>query len=245
MSMNPASSTGGASKLRLYELALQNGRSASPFVWRIRYALAHKGVEFESEYLGFREIPQRFGGRFKTVPIIEHGETSMNESWDIAEYIDRSFPGRPLFTSPAEKASVRLIDQWFTQEVLRRLFRLYILDVHNAAHPEDRPYFRQSREQGFLRGRTLEDFTANRAALVPEVREALKPLRAHLATFKFLGGSEPNYADYIVLGTFIWVFSVGTLPCLKADDGLRSYLDRGFDLYGGLARDSRMPLSFE
>jgi hypothetical protein len=36
------------SKVRLYELALANGRSASPFVWRIRYALAHKGIGFET-----------------------------------------------------------------------------------------------------------------------------------------------------------------------------------------------------
>ena len=31
-------------QVRLYELVLENGRSASPFVWRIRYALAHKGL---------------------------------------------------------------------------------------------------------------------------------------------------------------------------------------------------------
>ncbi len=57
----------------MYELRLGNGRSASPFVWRIRYALAHTGLPFESELLGFREIPVRFAGRFKTVPVIERG----------------------------------------------------------------------------------------------------------------------------------------------------------------------------
>ena len=56
-------------KVRLYELVLENGRSASPYVWRIRYALAHKGVPFESVPLGFTEIPKVFGGRFKTVPL--------------------------------------------------------------------------------------------------------------------------------------------------------------------------------
>jgi glutathione S-transferase len=229
------------SKVRLYELALENGRSASPFVWRIRYALAHKGIAFESEYLNFREIPTRFEGRFKTVPIIEHGETSLNESWDIAEYLDKAFPDAPpLFSSEAERATVRLMDEWFTAEVLRRLFRMYILDVHDSAHPLDRPYFRESREQGFLRGRTLEDFTADRASQIPAVRDALKPLRAHLSKNAYVGGSAPNYADYIVLGAFIWVASVGTLPCLSRDDSLLGYLERGFDLYEGMARDARM-----
>ena len=35
-------------KIRLYELVLENGRSASPYVWRIRYALAHKGLPCET-----------------------------------------------------------------------------------------------------------------------------------------------------------------------------------------------------
>jgi glutathione S-transferase len=164
-------------QIRLYELALENGRSASPFVWRIRYALAHKGLPFESEYLGFRDIPAKFAGRFKTVPVIECGDTMMAESWDIAEYLDRAYPDHPaLFSGPAELAMVRLTDQWFTAEVL------YILDVHDAAHPKDRPYFRQSREQGFLRGRSLEDFAADRLSRLPALREALAPLRAHISS---------------------------------------------------------------
>ncbi len=89
-------STSSANALRLYELALQDGRSASPFVWRIRYALAHKGLPYETVKLGFSEIPTAFGGRFKTVPILEHGDTAMAESWDIAEYLDHAFPERPL-----------------------------------------------------------------------------------------------------------------------------------------------------
>lgn len=54
-------------KVRLYELVLENGRSASPYVWRIRYALAHKGVSSESVPVGFTEVSRIMGGRFKTV----------------------------------------------------------------------------------------------------------------------------------------------------------------------------------
>ena len=227
-------------KIKLYELALGNGRSASPFVWRIRFALAHKGLPFESEFLGFRDIPARFAGRFKTVPVIECGDVMMAESWDIAEYLDRAYPEQPLFGSPAELSMVRLTDQWFTAEVMRKLFRIFLLDVHDAAHPLDQPYFRQSRENGFLRGRTLEDFTADRLSRLPALRESLAPLRAHLAKFPFLGGANPNFADYIVIGAFIWVGSVATVPPLQADDALLPYIERGLDLYGGLGRDPRM-----
>jgi glutathione S-transferase len=248
--MSPAShGIGGETppaKTKLYELVLENGRSASPFVWRIRYALAHKGIAFESVPLGFTDIAQAFGGRFKTVPVIKHGDTMLGESWDIAEYLDREFLGEPaLFSSLAERAMVRLMDAWFSAEVMRKMFRVYVLDIHNAARPEDRPYFRQSREAR-LKGTTLEACTADRAAQLPAIRAALTPLRSQLSRFPFLGGSAPNYADYIALGAFQWVASVSTLPLLaRSDDTLRTWLDRGFDLYGGLGRDPEIKPLFE
>jgi glutathione S-transferase len=233
-------------KVRLYELVIENGRSASPFVWRIRYSLAHKGLPFESVPLGFTDIAKQFGGRFKTVPIIEDGVTAMNESWDIADYLDRAFPDRPpLFCSESERATVRLLDSWLTSDILRKMFRIYALDIHNAARPTDRPYFRSSRER-WLKGTTLEDYTADRADQLLKLREALQPMRSHLAHYSFLGGSRPNYADYCALGLFQWVASVSTLPMLATDDhALRSWIDRGFDQYEGLGRDSRLQPLFE
>jgi glutathione S-transferase len=238
--------TPAADKVRLYELVLENGRSASPYVWRIRYALAHKGVPFECVPIGFTEIPKVFGGRFKTVPVIEHGGTMLAESWDIADYLERAFPSLPpIFSGPAEYAMVRLMDTWFSAEILRKMFRLYVLDVHNAARPEDRPYFRQSRE-AYLKGTSLEEFTAERAAALPALRETLMPLRTQLSRCPFLGGSAPNYADYIALGAFHWVASVSTLPLLAhSDDALRRWLDTGFNLYGGIGLDPRMKPLFE
>jgi glutathione S-transferase len=228
--------TSTTAKTRLYELVLQNGCSLSPYVWRIRYALAHKGIPHETVALGFTEIPATFGGRFKTLPVLEHGDTLMAESWDIAQYLDGAFPDRP--------ALVRLSDAWFSSEIIRKMFGIYVLDIHNAARPEDRPYFRRTREQR-LKGVPLEEYAADRASRLPALRDALNPLRAQLSRYPYLGGAAPNYADYIALGAFLWIASVSTLPMLAHDDTLRSWLDRGFDLYGGLGRDPRLQPLFE
>jgi glutathione S-transferase len=229
----------------LYELALQDGRSASPFVWRIRFALAHKGIPYETVYVGFTEIPKIFGGKFKTVPILEHGNTVLNESWDIVEYLDKTFPDKPLlFNTPEEHSLVKFTEAWFVGEVLRKMFRVYVKDVHDAARPQDRPYFRESREKN-MKGQTLESFTADRAAHLPAIRVALAPLRQHLQKSAFLGGAKPNYADYIALSGFYWAASAGTIPLLERDDSLRDYLSRGFDLYGGIAREPGIKPLFE
>jgi glutathione S-transferase len=232
---------------RLYELVLENGLSASPFVWRIRYALAHKGLPFESVPLGFTDIPKVFAGRCKTVPVLGEDDRLIVDSWDIVDYLERTYPDQPaLFCGPGEYAMVRLFDSCFALGVMRQFFYLYALDIHNAAGPGDRGYFRESREQRFLKGTSLEACVAGRETRLPGVREALAPLRLQLSRNPFLGGATPNYADYIIFGLFQWIASVNTLPPLAGDDlALRSWLDRVADLYGGLGRDARLKPLFE
>lgn len=235
------------SSRRLYELVLENGLSASPFVWRIRYALAHKGLPFESVPLGFTEIPKTFAGRFKTVPVLAENDQMIVDSWDIVDHLERAHPDRaPLFSGPEEYAMVRLFDVCFSAAMLRKLFSLYALDIHNAARPEDRAYFRESRQERFLKGVPLETYVQDREARLPMVREALTPLRLQLARNRFLGGAGPNYADYIAFGLFQWVGSVSTLPLLANDDQrLRAWFEAVADLYDGLGRDPRMRPVFE
>lgn len=232
---------------RLYELVLANGVSASPFVWRVRYALAHKGLPFESVQIGFTDIPKVFGGRYKTVPVLADGDEMIVDSWNIVDYLERTYPDRPaLFSGPAEYAMVRLFDVCFATDVIRKFFNLYALDIHDAARPEDRMYFRESRERRFLKGTPLETYVAGRETRLPAVREALSPLRLQLSRNPFLGGTTANYADYIAFGLFQWVASVNTLPLLANDDQpLRLWLDRVADLYDGLGRDPRMKPLFE
>lgn len=225
--------------IRLYELVIDNGLSMSPFVWRTRYALAHKGLPVECVPLGFTEIAPRFAGRHKTVPVIEDGGELVCDSWVIADHLDRAYPDRrPLFAAPGERAMVRFFDAWFSGEILRRCFGIYALDIHDAARPADRPYFRKSREARV--GLTLEEFVAGREERVGAVREALGPLRRHLGDGPFIGGDAPNYADYIALGGLLWIAGVATVPLLAHDDALLAWWQRGLDLYDGLARDARL-----
>jgi glutathione S-transferase len=231
--------------IRLYELVTANGRSASPYVWRIRYALAHKDLPFESVPVGFADIPGIAGGRFKTVPVLEHGATMLAESWDIAAYLDATFPAKPLFSGPAELAMARFFESWLLVEIVRRMVSIYVLDVHDAARQEDRAYFRQSREARFG-GKRLEDVTAGREQRLPGLREAFGPMRTHLAKSRFLGGDVPNYADYMALSVFVWVASVGTIPPLARDDDvLRGWLDRGLNLNGVPGSALRIQSLFE
>jgi hypothetical protein len=76
------------------------GQSTSPFVWRIKFALQHKGIAYESVPTGFIGI-HRIGhglaepGTLKTLPVVEYAGRFISESWVIAEWLDEAFPDHP------------------------------------------------------------------------------------------------------------------------------------------------------
>ena len=213
--------------MTLYEVAIANGASASPFVWRVKLALSRKGIPYRSMMLGLTDIPSHFEGRFHTVPILDLGNQQLNESIAIADWLDKAYPDLPtIFSCPAERSMIGFFDHWLLQLIVSGLLPVYALDAHNCAATKDQDYYRRSREAYF--GRTLEEVVAGREGRLADVRRSLEPLRLTLASRRFLGGNEPNFADMCMLGLFIFVGTIGTLPLLAADDPLVAYADRGF-----------------
>lgn len=217
--------------LTLYEVALSDGRSASPFVWRIKLSLARKGIAYRSQMLGLTDIPKQFGGRFHTLPVIDFGDRQMNESITIADWLDEAFPDRPrIFFCPAERAMIAFFDHWLVHDVIiSHLLPIYMLDAHDWAAPHDRDYYRRTREAHF--GVSLEEIVANREARLPGLRQALGPVRRTIANQPFLGGAEPNFADMCMLGLFIFVGAIATMAPLSADDPLVAYAARGLEAF--------------
>ncbi len=228
-------------KIILYDLQLESGCTISPYVWRTKYALAHKGFDVELVPGGFTGILERTGGRSERVPVIVDDGEWILDSWAIAEYLDAKYPDRPmLFEGETQKNLMKFLDNWLWETAIGPWFRCYILDYHDLALPQDRDYVRWSREQWFLGGRTLEDVQAGREDRLPLVPPTLEPFRKILAETQWLGGETPNFADYSALGVFLWTASVARTPPLTEDDPLRDWLDRGFDLFDGLGRHPAM-----
>ncbi len=231
-------------RITLYDLQLASGCTISPFVWSTKYALKHKGFEIEIIPGGFTGILERTGGRSERVPVIVDDGHWVLDSWTIAEYLDAKYPERPmLFEGESMKVLTRLTEYWLWQTAIRPWFSCYIQDYRDLSLPRDHAYVTRTRE-AILGGRKLEDVQAGREERLPQVPPTLEPLRQMLKESKWLGGSMPNYADYRALAVFLWTASVATTPPLTEDDPLRDWLDRGFDLYGGLGRHPGMHTLF-
>lgn len=221
----------------LYDLAAREGRRMSPFCWRTKYALAHKGLAFEAVATRFTEIPTICGGGQKTVPVIEDAGRTIADSWKIAEYLEEAYPEGPsLFGGPGGRALSRFMQNWTGATVHMGLFPMVVKDIHDHIDPADQPYFRENREKRL--GKTLEEAQAGRDGKVEPFVRSLLPLRLTLKEQPFLGGDEPLYADYIVFGAFQWVRGISPLKLLAADDPVQAWVERCRNLYGGLGRSS-------
>jgi glutathione S-transferase len=59
-----------------------------------------------------------------------------------------------------------------------------------------------------------------------ELKRILTPLRRTLQSQPYLGGEAPLYADYTVMGAFMWARSVSQVPLLEPDDPVTLWRSR-------------------
>ena len=219
----------------LYDLAgAEPERRFSPYCWRSRMALAHKGLAVETTPWRFTEKERlAFSGQ-GMVPVLVDGENTIADSTAIAEWLEAQYPDAPsLFGGPAGQALTRFVQGWTDAVLHAGLARMVVADIHACLRPEDQGYFRQSREARY--GRTLEEVCASREEYLPTFRKELQPLRLALRTQPFLGGAAPLYADYIAFGGFQWARCVSPFRLLEADDPVHAWRGRMLGLFDGLA----------
>ena len=212
----------------------------SPYCWRTRFALAHKGLPVETLPWRFNDKAAiAFSGQGR-VPVIRDGETVVSDSWAIAEYLEEHVPAPALFGSATSRAHARFINAWADSVMLGGIARLIVSDIYDVIDAGDRHYFRQSREARF--GMTLEAVQAGRESRVEDFRATtLLPLRLVLGKQPWLGGAAPSYADCIIAGTLMWPRCCSRFAVLADDDPIAAWFERMLDLYGGLGRAAVRP----
>ena len=106
--------------ITMYDLAgIEAERRFSPFCWRAKMALAHKGLAVETVPWRFTEkdkLPKPNDGR---VPVIVDDGRVVHDSTAIAEYLEDRYAERPsLFGGEAGRGLTRFVQNW-TETVLQ------------------------------------------------------------------------------------------------------------------------------
>jgi glutathione S-transferase len=182
--------------LVLYELLGKDDLRFSPFAWRVRLALAHKGLAPD------QIVPCRFTEKDKfafsgqdKVPVLVDGPATVADSWKIACYLEDQYPNRPsLFGGHVARGLAKTLNYYCDGQLHPVMARIILGDVFDSIDPIDRDYFRKTREARF--GMTIEAMHDERERHVPAWTNVLLPVRLTVRDQPFLSGEAPAYPDY-------------------------------------------------
>ncbi len=100
--------------LELYQFEL------SQYSEKVRLILDYKGLEYKkievTPGVGQLELFRLSGQR--QVPVLKDGDTIVTDSTEIALYLDRKYPEKPIIpTDPVEKGQCLLIEEWADESI--------------------------------------------------------------------------------------------------------------------------------
>src|SRR4051812_18492162 len=172
--MRPQSGT--PMSLRMYDLAGADAeRRFSPYCWRIKMALMHKGLQFDTIPWRFTEKSVIAPYHSERVPVILDAHRAVADSWTIAQYLDDTYPDRPtLFAGDRGRALARFYNQWTDSALHAAIAPIVVGDILKHLDPQDQSYFRQTRESRL--GTTLESLAEGRDTYLRALRRVLEPL---------------------------------------------------------------------
>jgi glutathione S-transferase len=210
-------------------------RVLRPFCWRSSMALAHKNLDLAS-------LPWRFTGTdrlafagHEKVPVLVDGERVVADFWAIMQRLDVAYPDAPSLVR-GNPAPYRFVASWNDHVVQAGIARLVASDTPPLLDETERAYLVESRENRF--GKKLEEVTGAREARLPTFRQSLQPLRALLADQASTGRDSPDYADFIIFGSFMWPLGVSPLKLLAAVAPILAWRERLLGCHPAHARNA-------
>ncbi len=218
--------------MKLFELC-GNDREVrfSPYVWRVKLFLQHKGLDYETVPLHFVEKEQLGNVTPQTFPALQDGDRIISDSFEIAKYLDQTYPQNMIFSTQTELAQASSLLAMVDRIIAGGLFSMVALDVWKQLDEQSKEYFRKTREARV--GQTLEDFVADREDRLTSFRQDLAPFRKPLESFSYLSGDEPGWLDYTVMGTFMWARTISDFAFLEENDPLYQWEKRMSELWDG------------
>ena len=225
--------------IQIYELCGADETNLfSPHCWKTRMSVAHKGLDHESIATPFTSVATVEGGDSRRVPVIRDGDTVVEESFKIAEYLDEKYPDSPkLLHSGVDKAMTNFIINWSQTQLHPLVARMAIMEIHDALAPADQEFFRTTREKMF--GMSLEDFAIKMAATPDDLKKALVPLELTLKGQKFIGGDTPHFADYVVFGALQWLRICKGEAVLPQEGTVANWFNSLLNMYDGMGRAAK------
>jgi glutathione S-transferase len=224
--------------IKLYDLAGSDPEILfSPYCWRVRMSLLHKGLEFASIPWRFLEKETIAESGHKAVPVINDGGTWVGDSWGIVKYLDEKYPNQPTLLNGAEgEAHASLVQELCASLVFPAVIPVAIYPISQLLDEEDRAYFLKTREAAL--GNKLSDINADPDTGKANLEKALIPFNNMLKNTQFIGGNTPTYADYCLFGVLKWADVVSPYRPINDSSALGEWFVRLENMYDAHAANA-------
>ncbi|KAI9307020.1 hypothetical protein BJ944DRAFT_262579 [Cunninghamella echinulata] len=194
------------SKIQFYDLILDTENELwSPNTLKTRIALNLKNIPYDNHFLTFPQIHETIpkitkNGKRPTVPVIVDRGNVIQDSWEIAKYLDATYPNTPSLFNGDEGINY-FFYQYCNHNLLTHIFKLCVLYIHKKCHDQaTRDWFRKDRERLFKV--TLEQFAGEEATNINAIKNGLKFIHITLKTYPYLTGNRPGFADVTLAAYF-------------------------------------------
>ncbi|KAL7904281.1 hypothetical protein GGI35DRAFT_489991 [Trichoderma velutinum] len=189
----------------------------SPNTWKSRIVLNYKGLDYQTEWLGFLDIKGRLENHVAkhptgfeyTLPVIRDANgTYLMDSLNIAEYLEEKYPEPSIrLDSPKVRYMVDIVNRLIGAVAPNFIIPL----TNNVLTNPHREYFVETRSA--LYGMSLEQVEATKGGQVAYDAEAplLKELTDMLVENSegpFILGSEPSYGDFAWVALMVFLQTV-------------------------------------
>lgn len=217
----------------LYDLCGRDERLRfSPYCWRVHMSLAHKGLAYRTEAWRFQEKDKIAFANHDKVPVLVDGETVVTDSFEIMRYLDQTYPEAPLLGEGQSYQRALFFKLFVERSVAPALLRIVVMDLLEAIHPDDRGYFRETREAALgVRFEKLHDPAQGRAQL----EQALAPVNASLKQSAFIDGAAPGGADYLLFGSLMWAHVVSKEALFDDQAPIAAWFEKMLEVHDGMA----------
>ncbi|MBU6450029.1 MAG: glutathione S-transferase N-terminal domain-containing protein [Rhodospirillales bacterium] len=216
---------------QLYDLTAADGTRFSPYCWRVKLALAHKNLKYETIPWHFTDKAAIAASGQEKVPVLIDGAHVVADSQIIADYLERTYPNEEtLFGDPPARALTMFVKNWAETILHPAIARIVAPDVYQRLAPQDQPYFRQTREAMFKC--RLEDIKKDQQSAKEKFIATVKPLQRLLSGQRFIAGESPNWADHIVFGAMRWGTLMSAMPLLQENDVILKWMETVLSTYG-------------
>ncbi|PSO59642.1 MAG: glutathione S-transferase [Cyanobacteria bacterium QS_7_48_42] len=198
--------------LELYQFEL------SQHCEKVRLILDYKGLEYRkvevTPGVGQVEVYQMSGQR--QVPVLKDGETVIADSTEIAMYLERQYPERPIIpTDPRERGLCLLIEEWADESIATKGRTAFVgalnqnENFRTAILPNETPDFIKT-VVGSIPSEVLDTLGAGAGVGGDALKEAQNGLKQDLEALSlllrersYLVTDTPTLADLAVAGVSI------------------------------------------